>query len=131
MSRFLDGISNGDHRVVAEAMIQIGMTREAVSVDALTRDLERFQSRLENVDPASLLEGNRNEREVNRLLMDIVKIGEQHGIRFPREFALLLKQFLYFDRYIQALAPELDMFSDNRVDMFGGLEDFPPIDRLH
>ncbi|MCH8545064.1 MAG: AarF/ABC1/UbiB kinase family protein [Alcanivorax sp.] len=131
MSRFLDGISNGDHRVVAEAMIQIGMTRETVSVDALTKDLERFQSRLENVDPASLLEGNRNEREVNRLLMDIVKIGEQHGIRFPREFALLLKQFLYFDRYIQALAPELDMFSDNRVDMFGGLDGFPPIDRLH
>ena len=132
MSQFLDGISNGDHRSVAEAMITIGMTRETVSVDALTRDLQSFQSRLENVDPASLLEGNRNEREVNRLLMDIVKIGEQHGIRFPREFALLLKQFLYFDRYIQALAPELDMFSDTRVDMFSGLDGFPaPPERLH
>jgi len=76
-----------------------------------------------NVDPASLVQGDRNDREVNRLLLDLIRVGEEHGIRFPREFALLLKQFLYFDRYVQALAPELDLFSDNRVDVWGGLDE--------
>jgi len=35
---------------------------------------------------------------VNRLLLDLVAIGERHGIRFPREFGLFVKQLLYFDR---------------------------------
>ncbi|HBC17377.1 MAG TPA: kinase, partial [Alcanivorax sp.] len=80
---------------------------------------------LGQVDPSALVQADRNDKEVNRLLMDLVKIGEGHGIRFPREFALLLKQFLYFDRYVQVLAPEMDMFSDNRVDMFGAIDDMP------
>ncbi|KAF0809789.1 ABC1 family protein [Alcanivorax sp. S71-1-4] len=122
MARFFDGIGRGDHRLVAEAMATIGMTREKVDVDALARDIERFQDKLANLDPTSLLEGGRHDREVNRLLLDIVHIGEHHGIRFPREFALLLKQFLYFDRYVQALAPELDMFADTRVDIFATLD---------
>ena len=46
---------------------------------------------------------------------DIVELGERHGIRFPREFALLMKQFLYFDRYVQILAPGMDMFGDSRL----------------
>ena len=49
--------------------------------------------------------------------MDMVKVGEENGIHFPREFALLLKQFLYFDRYVHILAPELDMFIDDRLNM--------------
>lgn len=122
MARFFDGIGRGDHRLVAEAMATIGMTRETVDVDALARDIERFQDKLANLDPTSILEGGRQDREVNRLLLDIVHIGEHHGIRFPREFALLLKQFLYFDRYVQALAPELDMFADTRVDIFATLD---------
>jgi aarF domain-containing kinase len=28
-----------------------------------------------------------------------VRVGETHGVKFPREFGLLLKQLLYFDRY--------------------------------
>jgi predicted unusual protein kinase regulating ubiquinone biosynthesis (AarF/ABC1/UbiB family) len=49
--------------------------------------------------------------------MDMVKVGESHGLHFPREFALLLKQFLYFDRYVHILAPEMDMFMDDRLKM--------------
>lgn len=123
MAKLFDGIGRGDNRTIAEGMALVGMTSEKVDVDALTRDIEKLQDRLINVDPASLLQGNRNDREVNRLLLDLIRIGEEHGIRFPREFALLLKQFLYFDRYVQALAPELDLFSDSRVDVWGGLDD--------
>lgn len=119
LAKFFDAIGRADYRQMAESMAVIGMTREEVDVAALAQDIERMQDRLMNVDPGSLVQGDRNDREVNRLLMDLVKLGERHGIRFPREFALLLKQFLYFDRYVQALAPELDMFGDTRVDIFG------------
>ena len=39
------------------------------------------------------------------------------GIRFPREFALLIKQVLYFDRYTSILAPGLDVMNDERLSM--------------
>lgn len=123
MAQFFDAIGRNDHRAIAECMATIGMTNEKVDVDALARDIEKFQDRLVNVDPTTLIQGDRNDREVNRLLFDLINIGEQHGIRFPREFALLLKQFLYFDRYVQALAPELDVFGDARVDIWAGMED--------
>lgn len=47
--------------------------------------------------------------------LQIVEIGDTHGIRFPREFGLLLKQLLYFDRYTQLLAPSLSVLHDDRV----------------
>lgn len=32
-----------------------------------------------------------------------------------REFGLVLKQMLYFDRYVRLLAPELEVFGDSRL----------------
>jgi len=55
--------------------------------------------------------------QVNRLLISIIRVGEENGIRFPREFGLLLKQLLYFDRYTQILAPGLQVLNDSRIDM--------------
>lgn len=51
----------------------------------------------------------------NRLVLDVVDIAERRGLKFPREFALLIKQMLYFDRFVQELAPELDVLTDDRV----------------
>jgi predicted unusual protein kinase regulating ubiquinone biosynthesis (AarF/ABC1/UbiB family) len=67
--------------------------------------------------PDSQIISFNGEEDVNNLLMDMIRIGEDNGIHFPREFALLLKQFLYFDRYVHLLAPELDMFVDERLNM--------------
>lgn len=55
--------------------------------------------------------------QVNRLLIEVIRVGEENGIRFPREFGLLMKQMLYFDRYTQILAPGLQVFNDSRVDL--------------
>eukprot|EP01018_Ginkgo_biloba_P004393 Gb_00376 [translate_table: standard] len=44
-----------------------------------------------------------------------VRVSESYGLKFPREFALLMKQFLYFDRYTRLLAPNLNMFRDDRI----------------
>jgi aarF domain-containing kinase len=55
--------------------------------------------------------------QVNRLLIEVIRVGEENGIRFPREFGLLMKQMLYFDRYTKILAPGLQVFNDSRVDV--------------
>jgi aarF domain-containing kinase len=52
-----------------------------------------------DVDPAAL----------NRVALDLVRISERHGVRLPRDFALLFKQAIFFDRYTKALAPGLDV----------------------
>lgn len=45
----------------------------------------------------------------------IVQVGNDHGIRFPRELGMLLKQLLYFDRYTKILAPQLSIVDDDRI----------------
>ena len=50
-------------------------------------------------------------------LLQIIDVGDKHGIRFPREFGMLLKQLLYFDRYTQLLAPTLSVLNDDRVNI--------------
>jgi predicted unusual protein kinase regulating ubiquinone biosynthesis (AarF/ABC1/UbiB family) len=118
MSEFISSIMVGNFDMMADAMIRIGVTKKHVSAKDLADDIRCLYRRLDSMVPdyEKLIE-SKEEDEVNNILMDIVKIGEQHGIHFPREFALLLKQFLYFDRYVHVLAPELDMFIDDRLNM--------------
>ncbi|KAF5833256.1 hypothetical protein DUNSADRAFT_10494 [Dunaliella salina] len=56
-----------------------------------------------------------DQTQLNRLFLNLVRIGEEHGVRFPREFGLFLKQLLYFDRYTRILAPQLQVLSDERI----------------
>ena len=60
-----------------------------------------------------------NDDEMNALLLKIVRAGERHGLRFPREFGLFLKQILYFDRYVKILAPTLQIMNDRRIRLGG------------
>jgi len=56
-----------------------------------------------------------DDEQVTRLLLDLVAAAENNGLKLPREFVLLIKQALYFDRYVQLLAPELDYLNDDRM----------------
>ena len=58
-----------------------------------------------------------SESQLNRVVAAIGKVADGYGIRFPREFALLVKQVLYFDRFTKILAPELDVMADERMVM--------------
>jgi predicted unusual protein kinase regulating ubiquinone biosynthesis (AarF/ABC1/UbiB family) len=112
-----DGLPRGDFRVVAEALAGMGATKEGVDVARLAADLEDLFERLEltPVRPGPVEPAPPEEDDLNRALMDLVAVGRRHGIRFPREFTLLVKQFLYFDRYIRMLAPDLSLLGDARL----------------
>lgn len=117
ISDFMTAISIGDFPAMASAMSGIGVTRVTVDQEQLAKDLETLYQRLDGApipDPASF-DPAAAEDDINALLMEMVRVGEQHGLHFPREFALLIKQFLYFDRYVHILAPEMDMFLDERL----------------
>ena len=44
-----------------------------------------------------------------------VRVSEDYDLKFPREFGLLLKQLLYFDRYMKLLAPSLNVLGDDCI----------------
>jgi predicted unusual protein kinase regulating ubiquinone biosynthesis (AarF/ABC1/UbiB family) len=115
MATLLDAIPAADYGRIAEAMMRIGITKEQVDVAALSRDLEALFERVDTLGAEEALRNPGGDNPINRFLLDMVAVGERHGLHFPREFALLLKQFLYFDRYVQLLAPDLDIYGDGRL----------------
>ncbi len=109
-----------DYMTIAESMLIIGMTRKKVEVQRLAKDLEDFYNNSEALPedrfsanpeyPACVPELD----EPEQILLEMVRIAETHGVRFPREFTLLLKQFLYFDSYSDILF-DLDMLMDGAM----------------
>merc|ERR1719517_47830 len=115
---------------VAAALANMGFTDRDVDVEAFARDLGEVLSSVEAVDAEQVAAGMVDETQLNRLVASVAKVATGYGIRFPREFALLVKQVLYFDRYTRLLAPDLDVLADERLmanQQTGGPPDFPPM----
>ncbi|MCH8497682.1 MAG: AarF/ABC1/UbiB kinase family protein [Marinobacter sp.] len=118
VSDFISAVMVGNFDAMADAMSRIGVTKEAVNTDALAADLRKLYQQMDGMVPDHQpYQADQADDDVNNILLDIVRIGEDHGLHFPREFALLLKQFLYFDRYVHILAPEMDVFMDERLNL--------------
>lgn len=109
-------IPQKDFTALAVALAKMGATSKAVDIDVFAEDLANFWHQLTDdgisaqTDPDAIWKN---------ITIKFSQISSRHGIRFPREFTLLVKQFLYFDRYINLLAPEMGMFNHNRMDMMG------------
>eukprot|EP00879_Flechtneria_rotunda_P019287 GHRR01020255.1.p1 GENE.GHRR01020255.1~~GHRR01020255.1.p1 ORF type:complete len:220 (+),score=78.85 GHRR01020255.1:487-1146(+) len=128
MEALLGSLALGDYNTMARALATIGACSEHVDYSAFAGDLKSFFTELEGLNSSLVVAADAaagmrglsasvevDQAQVNRLLLDLVAIGERHGIRFPREFGLFVKQLLYFDRYTRILAPELRVFDDQRV----------------
>lgn len=106
----MQAMTTRDYHALAKALAQVGATKEDVLLDSFAKDLEGVMSRL---SPEKLF--TLSEMELNGIMLDVAEVSENHGIRFPRSFALLMKQMLYFDRYVRLLAPEMDILHDERI----------------
>ena len=101
--------------------------------DKFGRDIEVVMNRIMSVQPdltiTEMQDGSLSgsldvdESEITNLLLELVDITEDNGLKLPREFGLLVKQSLYFDRYLKILAPELDVMNDVRVNGIGESEE--------
>lgn len=117
---FMDALQKTDYQAMAENMLKMGMTHNKVDVDVLAQDLERLFNGVLMSDPQQILASN--PADLNDIMMDMVGVGECHGIKFPRDFALLFKQMLYFDRFMRVLAPYTDIYADQRLKMVQNME---------
>ncbi|HDK8953919.1 ABC1 kinase family protein [Acinetobacter seifertii] len=117
---FMDALQKTDYQVMAENMLKMGMTHNKVDVQVLAQDLERLFNGVLMADPQQIL--STNPADLNDIMMDMVGVGERHGIKFPRDFALLFKQMLYFDRFMRVLAPYTDIYADQRLKMVQNME---------
>ena len=117
---FMDALQNTNYTLMAENMLKMGMTDTQIDTQVLAADLERLFSGVLLADPQELLTSN--PADLNDIMLDMVAVGERHGIRFPRDFALLFKQMLYFDRFMRVLAPYTDIYADQRLQMVQSID---------
>ena len=119
----------GDYQGMAQALCNMGATDDEIDTDKFGREIETLMKRIANqqidVTLTEMADGSVggsldfDESEITNLLLDFVDITENNGLKLPREFGLLVKQSLYFDRYLKILAPELDVVNDSRVSGLG------------
>lgn len=129
VSELSTALALADYRGMAEALCNMGATDEEVDLDKFGRDIETVMKRIASVQPditiTEMSDGSVggsldfDESEITNLLLELVEITEDNGLKLPREFGLLVKQSLYFDRYLKILAPELDVMNDSRVSGLG------------
>lgn len=120
MFDLFNALNSQDYQGVAEAMLTVGITREQVDLDRLNADITNLFESLYQVQSSSRIKHrpHHESNAINDLMIQLSEIGKNHGIRFPRAFTMLLKQFLYFDRYLQLLVPGASVFDNPNINMF-------------
>ena len=118
------GLASRDFELLARALTTMGAA-ESVDERAFAADLEALFKSLDEVQPDVLVSADGagavaatvsvDDAQVTDLLLQVVNVTERNGIKLPREFGLLVKQALYFDRYTRLLAPDMDVINDDRV----------------
>ena len=119
MFNLFNAIGSENYRGIAESMLAVGITRDEVDIDRLTVDIRNLFMSMNQVQPDMMMENLALQKTdaINDMMIQLGEIGKNYGIRFPRAFTMLLKQFLYFDRYIQILEPGASMFDNPNIDM--------------
>jgi ubiquinone biosynthesis protein len=89
--------------VVAECVIALARVSH-VDVDAAVADLEAIS--------ASYLDRPWGQVPVARLLVELIRSANRHGVVLPTDLVLLFKQILYLDGLGRTLNPQFDLFLD-------------------
>ncbi len=97
----------GNYRRLGEVITEMGSVPPDLDFDGFVADLEEAYSPLRE-----LSFGEINYAE---LLPRIHRVARRHSMSLPKEFVLITKQMLYFDRYAKLLAPQLNVFTDPRL----------------
>lgn len=114
----VEAMGRNDFLAVANAMVDIGMTheRQKINLNDFAHDLQRLLQPNFKKDNTNTQQANHKHTEaLHTMMIDLTNISKRHGIHFPRDFALLLKQLLYFDRFMASLAPDMDLFGGQRM----------------
>jgi aarF domain-containing kinase len=107
IAEYIVAFASGDYRSLGRVLMSMDAVSQGVDLDAMAADLERAY--------APILTTSFGDLNYGSVLPDILRASVKHRMRLPREFVLVTKQMLYFDRYAKLLAPKLNIFSDPRL----------------
>ncbi len=112
---YLLAFATGDFEKLARVMVAMGsIERGRVDTGELGKELAAAYE--------PILSGEGASAKYADIIPMIMRTGVKHGMRMPRDFVLVVKQMLYFDRYAKLLAPDLNVFRDPRI-VSGLMED--------
>lgn len=117
---YMIAFSSGNYKRLAEVIVEMGGTtgKQALDMDAFVKDLGETYS--------PLLKLSFSEVNYADFLPGIQRTATRHRVKMPKEFILITKQLLYFDRYAKALAPKLNVFTDPRL-IFSMMQDIQKV----
>ncbi len=106
---YIVAFATGDYQALAKVVVGMGGVKDGVDMDALAADMEKAYG--------PLLKMSFGEINYGEMLPQIQRVASKHRMKMPKEFVLITKQMLYFDRYAKLIAPNLNLFTDPRVIM--------------
>jgi aarF domain-containing kinase len=98
-----------DYKLLAKSLVGMNATNTEVNIEQFAKELETIFNEVEQFSNDIQRKSELDEQKINNMMMELVNISQSNGLKIPREFALLFKQLLYFDRYIQILAPDMNI----------------------
>jgi predicted unusual protein kinase regulating ubiquinone biosynthesis (AarF/ABC1/UbiB family) len=97
----------GDTRSVMAAIAELGAVSGPVDVDRAGDDVAALLGPLVDLPLGEVSYGE--------ILTKVLQVATAHRVRLPREMVAVVKQLLYFERYVKDLAPDYRMFADPAV----------------
>lgn len=104
---YIVAFATGDYKGLARVITEMGSVKGTIDQEAFAKDLEKTYS--------PLLRLSFSDINYAEILPRIQAVSSKHRMKMPKEFVLITKQMLYFDRYARLLAPTLNVFSDPRL----------------
>ena len=111
---FMEGLGSTNAKTMPKGLVQMDSTAKGIDEVKFAKDLEYIFEEMNEIamnlqlgDVASI-----DESRLNAVMLRISDISKNNGLKIPHEFGLLIKQMLYFDRYVKILAPEMDLIKD-------------------
>jgi len=102
--RYVLAFTTQNYRELANVMVEIESVSVDVDIDAMAADMELLYK--------PLLERSISDLDYGKILPGLMQNAQKYGVQIPREFILIIKQLLYFDRYAKLSAPNLNVFND-------------------
>lgn len=102
--RYILSFAAQDFEGLARVLVEMGSAPAHVDIPGFGRDLEETYSPLLRMNLADIQYGD--------MITKSTRTALKYGVTLPREFLLILKQMLFFDRYARLAAPTLNVFND-------------------
>jgi len=102
--RYILAFTNQDFRGLAQTIVDVGSAPAEIDIDAFAEDLAEVY--------APIMATRMGDMQPMHVLPGLFRNAQKFGVTLPREFLLIIKQLLYFDRYARLGAPNLNVFTD-------------------